>query len=83
MEDRSRRNILRIDAIEETPNETLEDCEIKMLELFQNKLKMNEHIETDRCHRLSRKKNQNRPCSKISRITKFKEKQKILKKRNF
>ena len=30
LEDRSRRNNLRIDGIEETPNETLEDCEIKI-----------------------------------------------------
>ena len=41
---------------------------------------MNEHIETARYHRLSRKKNQNRPCSKISRITKFKEKTKNIEK---
>ena len=40
---------------------------------------MNEHIEIYRCHRLSRKKNQNRPRTIICRITKFKEKQKILK----
>ena len=40
---------------------------------------MNKHIEIDRCHRLSKKGNQNRPCTIICRITKFKEKQKILK----
>ena len=40
---------------------------------------MNEHIEIDRCHGLSRKKNQNRPRTIICRITRFKEKQKILK----
>ena len=45
LEDRSRRNNLRIDGIEETPNETWEDCEIKMQELIKNKLKINEHIE--------------------------------------
>ena len=45
LEDRSRRNKLRIDGIEETPNETWEDCEIKMQELIKNKLKINEHIE--------------------------------------
>ena len=77
--DRSRRNSLRIDGIEETPNETWEDCEIKIQELIKNKLKINEHIEIDRCHRLSKKKNQNRPRTIICRITKFKEKQKILK----
>ena len=33
LEDRSRRNNLRMDGIEETPNETWEDCEIKIKEL--------------------------------------------------
>ena len=61
LEDRSRRNNLRIDGIEEIPNETWEDCEIKIQELIKNKLKINEHIEIDRCHRLLKKKNQNRP----------------------
>ena len=61
LDDRSRRNSLCIDGIEETPNETWEDCEIKIQELIKNKLKINEHIEIDRCHRLLKKKNQNRP----------------------
>ena len=71
--DRSRRNNLRIDGIEEKPNETWEDCEIEIQELIKNKLEMNEHIESDRCHRLSKKKNQNRPRIIICWITKFKE----------
>ena len=79
LEDRSRRNNLRIDGIEETPNETWEYCEIEIQELIKDKLKMNEHFEIYRCRRLSRKKNQNRPRTIICRITKFKEKQKILK----
>ena len=33
-----------------------------MQELIKNKLKMNEHIKIDCCHRLSRKKNQDRPA---------------------
>ena len=53
LEDRSRRNNLRIDGIDETPNETREDCKTKIQELIKDKLKMNEHIEIDRCHRLS------------------------------
>ena len=71
--DRSRRNNLRIDGIEEKPNETWEDCEIEIQELIKNKLEMNEHIESDRCHRLSKKKNQNRPRIIICWITNFKE----------
>ena len=79
LEDRSRWNNLCIDGIGETPNKTWEDCEIKIKELIKNKLKINEHIEIDCCHRLSKKKNQNRQRTIIFRITKFKEKQKILK----
>ena len=81
MEDRSRwnRKDLCIDRTVETLNKTWEECDIKIQELIKNKLKINEHIEIDRCHRLSKKKNQNRPRTIICRITKFKEKQKILK----
>ena len=81
LEDRSRwnRNNLCIDGTVETLNKTWEECDIKIQELMKNKLKINEHIEIDRCHRLSKKKNQNRPRTIICRITKFKEKQKILK----
>ena len=79
LEDRSRRNNLRIDSIEEIPNETWEDCKIKIQELIKNKLKINEHTEIDCCHQLSKKKNQNHLHTIICRITKFKEKQQILK----
>ena len=79
LEDRSRRSNVRIDRIEETPNEISEDFEIKIQELIKNKLKITEHIEIDRCHQLSKKKNQNRLRTIICLITKFKEKQKILK----
>ena len=79
MEDRSRRKNLRIEGIEKTPNKTWEDCEIKMQELITDKLKINEHTEIDRCHRLSKKKHQNRTRTIICRFTKVKEKQEILK----
>ena len=75
----SRWNNSLIDGIEETTNETWEDCEIKIKELIKDELKMNEHIKIDLCHRLSRMKSQNRPFTIFYRITKFKEKQKILK----
>ena len=76
LEDRSRRNSLHI---EETPKVTSENHEIKIQELIKKNLKINEHIEIGRCHRLSKTKNQNCPRTEICRITKFKEKQKILK----
>ena len=70
---------MRIDDIEETQKEIWEDCEIKTQELIKNKLKINERIDIDHCDRLSKKKNQNRLCTILCRITKFKEKQKILR----
>ena len=63
-----------------THNKNWEECENKIQEQIKDKLKMNEHIEIDRCHRLSRKKNQNDPRTIICPITKFKEKEEILKK---
>ena len=70
---------MRIGSIGETPNKIWEYCEITIQELLKNKLKINEHIEIDRCHQLSKKKNQNRPYTIICHITKLKEKQKLLK----
>ena len=58
------RKNLRIDGIEETPNKTWKNCEIKIQDLIKNKPKINEHIETDRFHRLLKKKNQRLPSTK-------------------
>ena len=66
LQDRSRRNNLRIDGIEEIPSETWEDCKIKMQELIKNKLKINEHIEIDRCRRLSKKKSESSAYNNLS-----------------
>ena len=40
LDDRSRRNNLRVDGIPETPGETWEDCEEKLQRVFQEKLRM-------------------------------------------
>ena len=82
LEYRSRRNNLRIDGIEEIPNETWEDCETKIQESIKNKLKMNKYIEIHRCQRQSREKTQNRPRTIICHIT-LKRNKKYLKTQNF
>ena len=69
LEDGSTRNNSGKDGIQETPNETCEDCKIKIQELIKNKMKINEHVEIDCCHRLSKKK-QNRPRT-ITKIPVF------------
>ena len=79
LEDRSRRNNLRIDGIKEKPNETWEECEENVQEMIKENLGITEPIEIDSCHRILKRKNPNRPRTVICRITKFKDKQKILK----
>ena len=38
------------------PNETWEECEIKVQEMFKMKMGIKENIEIDRCHRITPKK---------------------------
>ena len=83
MEDRSRRNNLRIDGIDEKPNKTWDECEARVQELIEVNLGITDAIEFERCHRISAQtnssKNQNRSRTIICKVTKFKDKQKILK----
>ena len=48
MEDRSRRNNLRIDGLVENEKETWEETEIKVKNLFRDKLEITEEVEIDR-----------------------------------
>ena len=66
LEDRSRRNNLRIDGIDEKPNETWDKCEARVQELTEVNLGITDTTEFERCHR-------------ICKVTKFKDKQKTLK----
>ena len=60
LEDTSRRNNLRIDGIEEKPNEIWEECEENVQQMTKEKLGITEPIEIDRCHRISKRKKPNR-----------------------
>ena len=77
LEDRSRRNNLRIDGIAEDQNESWHECEEKVLEVIKEKLEIQDPIEIDRCHRMGKHK-RNRPRTIIFKLNKFKDKQKIL-----
>lgn len=77
LEDRSRRNNLRIDGIEESPDETWETCENKIKDVIKEKLDIETDVELDRCHRMGKKRG-NRPRTLICRFTKFKDKQCVL-----
>ena len=80
LEDRSRRNNLRIDRIQERPNETWEDCEASVQVMLKEKLGITDNTEFERCHRMSKRSNPNRPRTIICKATKFK---KILKNAKF
>ena len=76
-------NNIRLDSIIETRNKTWEECEIKVQEVFKMKMGIEENIEIDRCHGITpKKKDPTRTRTTICRLTKFKEKQKILIKAN-
>ena len=78
LEDRSRRNNLRFDGLTEDTNETWDDCERKIQKILYDKLEITEDVETERCHRMGKRKG-NRPRTIICKFLRFKDKQKILK----
>ena len=50
LEERSRRNNLRINGVEEIPNKTWEICEKKVQDIVENELGITTEIKFDRCH---------------------------------
>ena len=79
LEDRSRRNNLRIDGIKEEPNETWEACEKKIQDVIADKMGMESGVEIDRRHRIGpRKTKTDRPRTVVCRLNRFKDKQRIL-----
>ena len=80
LEDRSRRNNLRIDGLQETPNETWKTCEEKVQEVLKNNFA--KEVEIDRCHRVKSRNQSGQhpgcPCTIICQFNKFKDKQQIL-----
>ena len=55
LEDRSRRNNLRIDGIVETDNDSWESCEKQSQKIIKEKLEIEKIIKIDRCHRAGKK----------------------------
>ena len=86
LEDRSRRNYIRIYGIEEEQYETWGRCEEKVRKFIKDKLGIEDEIEIDRCHRIkksgkdqSNNKRNSRPRTIICRRLRFKDKQKLRK----
>ena len=85
LEDRSRRNNLRIDAIEEEEGETREIYEAKVTKVFKEKLGIEKEIIIKRAYRTKRNykdKDKNRPRKIVLRLANFKDKNIILKNVN-
>ena len=79
-EDRSQRNNLRIDGVEETPNEIWDVCEEKFQSIIKEELEITVEIEFDLCHRTGKfQKNQSKSRTIVCRFLRFKDKEKILK----
>ena len=80
LEDRSRRQNLRIDGIKESANESWEDCQKKVQEMFRTKLNLEETTEIDRAHRSGKRKD-NRARTIVLKLKNYEDKTIILKKR--
>ena len=81
LEDRNRRNNIRIEGIRENRNETDEITEIKVRNLFKNQLGIEDDIEIERVHRTGLHKN-GKPRTIVMKLLRYKDKTKILKNRN-
>ena len=79
LEDRSRRNNLRVDGIKERPNETWEDCENELHTLFKESLGIEEEVERAHRVRTDKSKKSNTPRTIVFRILNYKDKVKILR----
>lgn len=80
-EDYSRRNNLRVDGLEEQPNETWEVTQDKVQRLLREKLELGP-IELERAHRVGVKTNMaaaSRPRTVIARFVKFEDRQVALR----
>ena len=85
LEDRSRRNNIRIDGIEEEEGETWEISVAKATKVFKEKLGIEKEIIIERAHRRKRHykdKDKKRPRTIVLRLANFKDKNIILKSVN-
>nr|XP_047142090.1 uncharacterized protein LOC124816551 [Hydra vulgaris] len=77
IEDRSRRNNLRIDSIKENENKTWSESEIKVIKLFEESLGV-ENVRIKRAHRSGRR-DAKTPRTIIIKLLDYKDKVEILK----
>ena len=78
LENRSRRNNLRIDGVPESQNETWKDCQEKIKTLFTNELKLKDKINIERAHRTG-KSTSEKPKTIVIKLLSYQDKTLILK----
>ena len=88
LEDRSRRNNLRIDGIPESYKETWDDCDNKVQDLFDNKLGIG-NVVIERVHRVFSTNDQDargnkdlRPKTIVLKLLNYKDKVKVFRNVN-
>nr|XP_047142193.1 uncharacterized protein LOC124816600 [Hydra vulgaris] len=78
LENRSRRNNLRIDGLQETPGESWEDCEKAVKDIFKTLLKIPSEVVVERAPRIGQFK-ENKPRTLVLKLLNYQDKNKILK----
>ena len=84
LEDRSRRNNLRIDGISESRNKTWEECEEEIQKVFNEKLGV-KNVQIERAHRSKRSKSNNnseKPRAIVCKLFNYKQKEEIISNTN-
>ena len=80
LEDRSRRNNLCIEGIQESPRESWESTASKVLKLIKDKLSIQRNIEIERAHRVGRSLG-NRPRTIVVKFLRFQDKDEVFQKK--
>ena len=80
LEDRSRRNNLRIEGAAEENGETWDDCEQKVKEIFMDELELDNYIIIGRTHRAKKNKygKKNQPQTIACKLLSYKDQDKVL-----
>ena len=80
LEDRSRRNNLRIDGISKSRKRTWEECEEEIQKVFNEKLGV-KNVQIERAHRSQRSKSNNseNPRTIVCKLLNYKQKEEILR----
>ena len=81
LEDRNRRNNLRVEGVTENDNETWEDSENKVKDIIKEQMGIDEELKIERAHRIGKKENGKKRAI-IFKLESWKQKEMILKKTN-